>query len=109
MAFVIHDNGARLRDIKSGFASACRYAGFEAVSPHTLRHTCATWLMQEGVPKWEAAGFLAMTEETLERVYGNHHLDHLRNAADALSRPRNIRGIQQNSAVFHAYRKQKSQ
>jgi integrase len=97
LGFVIHDNGARLADIKRGFASACRHAGLEGVTPHTLRHTCATWLMQQGVEKWEASGFLAMTEETLERVYGHHHPDYMRNAADALSRPRNVRVTRQIS------------
>lgn len=96
IGFVIHNDGARLGDVKRGFASACRRAGLEGISPHTLRHTCATWLMQRGVPKWEAAGFLAMTEETLERVYGHHHPNYLRNAADAFSRPRNVSGTLQN-------------
>jgi site-specific recombinase XerD len=30
----------------------------ENVTPHVLRHTCATWLMQRGVPLCEAAGYL---------------------------------------------------
>ena len=85
LGFVINENGARLRDIKRGFASACRRAGLIDVTPHVLRHTCATWLMQRGVPLWEAAGFLGMTRETLESVYGHHHPDFLRGAADALS------------------------
>jgi integrase len=42
LGFVINDNGARLGDLKRGFASACRHAGLQGVSPHTLRHTCAT-------------------------------------------------------------------
>jgi hypothetical protein len=51
---------------------------------------------------WEAAGFLGMTRETLERVYGHHHPDHLREAADALSgRPRNVRATHDNSKVIH--------
>jgi integrase len=100
MGFVINDNGARLGDVKRGFASACRHAGLDGVSPHTLRHTCATWLMQRGVDIWEASGFLAMTRETLERVYGHHHPDYLRNAADALSRPRNVRVTRQISRGF---------
>lgn len=33
---------------------------------------------------WEASGFLGMTQETLESVYGHHHPDHLRNAANAI-------------------------
>lgn len=40
--------------------------------------------MQAGVDKWEAAGFLGMSVEMLDRVYGNHHPDHLRQAAHAL-------------------------
>jgi integrase len=101
LGFVIHENGARLKDIKKGFASACRHAGLEQVSPHTLRHTAATWLMQHGVPMWDAAGFLGMSRETLERVYGHHHPEHLREAADAMSaRPRNVRATPTFSGGF---------
>ena len=84
LGFVINENGKRLGDVKRGFATACRKAGLEGVSPHVLRHSCATWLMQRGVPMWEAAGFLGMSRETLERVYGHHHPDFLRGAAEAL-------------------------
>lgn len=45
------------------------------ITPHILRHTRATWLMQEGVPHFEAAGALAMSVQTLERTYGHHHPD----------------------------------
>jgi Phage integrase family len=58
------------------------------VTPHTLRHTAATWLMQRGAPMWQAAGFLGMSEQTLRDVYGHHHPDFPREAADAIgSRP----------------------
>lgn len=50
LGFVVHENGKRLKDIKRGFASACTRAGLDDVTPHVLRHTCATWLMQRGVP-----------------------------------------------------------
>jgi integrase len=85
LGFVINENGARLKDIKRGFSSACDRANLEDVTPHVLRHTCATWLMQRGVPLWEAAGYLNMTPETLQRVYGHHHPDFLRGAAEAFS------------------------
>lgn len=54
-----------------------------------MRHTAATWLMQAGVDKWEAAGFLGISVEMLDRVYGHHvyghhHSLHLRQAANAI-------------------------
>lgn len=85
LGYVVHENGHRLLDVKRGFASAVARAGLVDVSPHTLRHTCATRLMQKGVPLWEAAGFLGMTQDTLERVYGHHHPEHMQGAARALS------------------------
>jgi hypothetical protein len=54
------------------------------VTPHTLRHTAATWLMQRGAPMWEAAGFLGMSEKALRETYGPRHPDHLRGAASAI-------------------------
>jgi hypothetical protein len=39
--------------------------------------------MQAGVDKWEAAGFLGMSVEMLDKVYGHHHPDYLGNAAQA--------------------------
>jgi integrase len=94
LGYVLHINGRRIGNIKKGFAAACRRAGLSGVSPHTMRHTAATWLMQAGVPLWEAAGFLAMSEKTLRDVYGHHHPDHLRGAAEALSkRQHRVRGM----------------
>lgn len=80
---VVAYNARSVKDVKKGFAAACERAGLEGVTPHTLRHTCATWLMQRGVPTWQAAGFLGMTEQTLLRVYGHHHPDHQQAAATA--------------------------
>lgn len=50
--------------------------GGAKVVRHTMRHTAATWLMQAGADKWQAAGYLGMTLETLESTYGHHHPDH---------------------------------
>lgn len=86
MGYVIHEHGKRLGDIQKGFAAAAKRAGVAGATPHTLRHTAATWLMQAGTDQWETAGFLAMSMETLTRVYGHHHPDHMREAADAIGR-----------------------
>jgi integrase len=108
LGYVVHDGGNRIGDIKKGFAAACQRAGLvkwekvrealvdgapctwvravPTLTPHTLRHTAATWLMQAGVRTWEAAGFLAMSEKILIDVYGHHHPDYQRVAAEALSK-----------------------
>jgi hypothetical protein len=38
------------------------------VTPETLRHAAGTWMTRAGIDKWEAAGFLAMGVEMLDRV-----------------------------------------
>jgi hypothetical protein len=45
--------------------------------------------MQTGVSIWRAAGFLGMSVETLDRVYGQHHPDFLADAAEAMGRKPN--------------------
>ena len=42
--------------------------------------------MQGGADIWQSAKFLGMTVEQLERTYGHHHPDHLKNARDTLAR-----------------------
>jgi len=80
-------NGKRVASVKKGFKTGVGLAGLPGkVSPHTLRHTAATWLMQRGVPIWEAAGFLGMSPEVLQDTYGHHHPDHLQGAAAAIGR-----------------------
>ena len=53
-------------------------------TPHILRHTCITWLLQRGVPIRQVAGYVGATEEMIERVYGHHHPDHLEAARKAM-------------------------
>ena len=85
---VLHISGRPIANIKKGFGAACARAGLKDVTPHTLRHTCATWLMQNRVDMWEASGFLAMSMKTLAGTYGHHHHDWLRGAAEAIGRRR---------------------
>jgi integrase len=78
-------NGSPVCSVKVGFKRAVALAKLPGrVTPHTLRHTAATWLMQAGVPVWEAAGFLGMSPAMLEQTYGHHHPGHMRGAAEAL-------------------------
>lgn len=84
---VINWNGSSVQSVKKSFRTARINAKLDQeVIPHSLRHTAATWLMQKGVEHQKAAGFLGMTQEVLERVYGHHHPDFQSQAADAIGR-----------------------
>jgi integrase len=84
--YVVEFNGRPVLHVSKGFRSARRLAGLpEDVVPHSLRHTCATWLAQRRVAIHEICGFLGMTRETFERVYGHHHPDFQAGAVNALS------------------------
>jgi integrase len=83
-------NGAPVATVKTALKTAVRLAKLPGkITPHTLRHTAATWLMQNGVSMWRAAGFLGMSVETLDRVYGHHHPDYFSDAAEAIGRKPN--------------------
>jgi len=83
---VVEWNGKPVRSVRKGFAAAVKAAAIQKrVTPHTLRHTSATWAMQNGADLWETAGFLGMTVEMLESRYGHHHPDFQRQAADAIT------------------------
>ena len=88
--FCVEWNRGPVKAIRKGFAAAAKDAGLGPdVTPHTLRHTAATWLMQQGTDAWEAAGYLGMTIEMLSQRYGHHHPDHLSGARAAFGRHRN--------------------
>jgi hypothetical protein len=41
--------------------------------------------MQRGVPIWQAAGYLGMSAQMIERTYGHHHPDYMVTAMFKLS------------------------
>ncbi len=87
--YVVEWNGAPIARMAKAFRSTIADVGLEGpVTPHSLRHTAATWLMQAGTDLWEAAGYLGMTIEMLSTRYGHHHPNHLSGARDAFRRHR---------------------
>lgn len=83
---VLHHGGRPIAGkIRRGFEACVRDAGLaEEVTPHWMRHTCATWLMEGGADLWAASGFTGMTVATLEKCYGHHRPDHQSRARKAL-------------------------
>lgn len=51
--------------------------------PHICRHTAATWQMQNGTDRFEAAGYLGMSPDTLWDTYGHHSPAFQSNASKA--------------------------
>jgi integrase len=80
--FVCHFDGKRVLEPHGSWKRITKEAGLVGVTPHTLRHTRATWMAQKGVPLFQAAGFLGMTVKTLENVYAHHHPDYQEEAAN---------------------------
>jgi integrase len=84
--FAVEWNGKAVHDLDKAFRNAARAAKLPDVTPHTLRHTAATWQMQAGTDPWQAAEYLGMTLETLLEHYGHHHPDYLKGPREAFDR-----------------------
>ena len=82
--YVIEVDGKPVKNIKRSFNTACRNAGLEDVTPHTLRHSCVTWLLLKSVSAWDVGEWVGMSEEMVRRRYGHHSPDHLHQAKAAL-------------------------
>jgi integrase len=85
--YAVEWNGTAVKDCDKAFRNVAIDAGLPDVTPHILRHTAATWLMQLGAPKRETAEYLGMTEKQLDDTYGHHHPDHLLGPREAFDRP----------------------
>jgi len=84
--WAVEYQGARVGDIKRAFAKACDCDQLRGVTPHTLKHTAITWVLQGGASVWDAAGYFATSPETIERVYGHHSPDFQQSAIKAIER-----------------------
>lgn len=87
--FVVEWNGLPVQSIKTAWAQAVKLAGIQGrPTPHTLRHTCVTWLKQHGQSSFDVAGFTGMSEEMVERVYGKHDPEYQTGVANAFRSPK---------------------
>lgn len=86
MRWAVEDRGARVGDIKKGFAGAVARAGLDGVTPHTLKHTAITWCIQRGMSDHDAADYFDTSVETVRRTYYHHSPFYQDGAVEVLDR-----------------------
>lgn len=83
---VVEFQGRPATNLRNGFKRAVRDAGLTDVTPHTLRHTFASWAVQAGVSFTEVAEAIGTTEQIVRTVYGHLHPEFTRAAVEAVAR-----------------------
>ena len=76
----IEYEGRPVANVKHGFETLADLSGADWATPHTLRHTCVTWLLQSGVSVFDVGGYVGMSPEIVQRVYGHHCPVHMAGA-----------------------------
>ena len=81
---LVHYHGQPIAKMKRAWATVVKAAGLGPdVTPHVLRHTCASWLLWGREAKgmrpetkpltiWDVAGVIGADASTVERTYGHH-------------------------------------
>lgn len=86
--YVIEYNGKGLASqLRRAWAGAREMAGLgPEVTPHVLKHTCATLMLQNRISTWDVAGVLGTSEAVIRKTYGHHSVEHLRRAVGVWSK-----------------------
>ena len=76
--------GQRIVNFKNSFASACKRAGLKGVTPHTLRHTYASWLVMAGRPILEVRDILGHSTIKMTERYAHLAPENLVDAVSSI-------------------------
>lgn len=82
--YVIEHGGRRLKDAREGFANAVRRAELDGITPHTIRHTVATWLHGKVETAFTAQLLGHRDEATTRKVYTHADIEHTRAAVNVI-------------------------
>jgi integrase len=85
-AHVITWRGEPISRVVRAFTRHAKAAGLEGVTPHTLRHTFATWAAQAGVPLFQIGGVLGQSIQTTTARYAKHNPEAFRVVTRAVRR-----------------------
>lgn len=82
---VIEWNGEPVKSIRTGFDAAAERAKLVGVTPHTLRHTAASWMESDEIPMAQISRFLAhSTEAVTRKIYAKPESKLLRKASEVV-------------------------
>lgn len=81
---VIEWRGLKVERIARAFRNHARTAGLADVTPHTLRHTFATWAARKGIPLHDIGGAMGHSSPTTTKKYAKHHPDAHREVFEAV-------------------------
>lgn len=95
--------GERIASVKKSFKTACQRACIEDFHPHDLRHTCATWLVQAGVPLVQVRDLLRHTTIQVTEKYAHLAPQNVRDAVDVLDDIYRNTSISGEPSPTHAY------
>lgn len=82
----------RIANIRHGFTAAVDRARLGDVTPHTLRHTAATWLTQSGVILEKVGAQLGHRDPRTTKIYEHHAPDYLDDVVEGYRRPGAVMG-----------------
>jgi integrase len=79
-----HADGRRIQKFRHSFTHACEQAGITDFTIHDLRHTCASWLVQAGVPIAEVCALLRHGDIRMTMRYAHLEPGNVRAAVERL-------------------------
>lgn len=81
-------SGQPISSIKKGFKTIAARAGVPWATAHTLRHSCITHLLINGVSRYDVSTWAKISLSELERTYGHHAPEYLDDARQSWRRSR---------------------
>ncbi|TRZ92726.1 MAG: site-specific integrase [Rhodocyclaceae bacterium] len=83
-----HKNGEQVKFMQKGFQAACKRAAIKDFRVHDLRHTCASWMVQQGVSLMEVRDVLGHSSIQMSERYAHLAPGQSKLAVGALDRLR---------------------
>ena len=69
--YVVEYMGKPIKNTSLALELASKRAGIQRVTPHMLKHTAITWMLEDGVPISDVADYTQTSEKTIMETYGH--------------------------------------